>query len=168
MEIRTARLQLVPASALFVQELRRNRGRAERLIAASIPAGWPGPDLAGFLPIYAAGLEEDPTSIGFGIWLVIEMRTRMLVGDAGFIGRPSAQGVVELGYSIHPEHRDTGYATEAGAALIGWVLAQEGVLAVVAECERDNPASIRVLEKIGMSRTGTQDRLIRWEIRAGA
>ena len=84
---------------------------------------------------------------GWGAWLVF--RGEELVGDAGFHA-PPANGEVELGYAMRPEHRGLGYASEAAQALVEWALAQPGVERVVAEFERDNAASQRVLEKAGL------------------
>jgi RimJ/RimL family protein N-acetyltransferase len=61
---------------------------------------------------------------------------------------------IELGYGVHPDYRNRGYATEASRALIDWGLAQPSVERVVAKCDPDNSPSVRVLEKAGMKRHG--------------
>jgi RimJ/RimL family protein N-acetyltransferase len=85
----------------------------------------------------------------------------MVVGSAGFIAPPD-NGTIELGYGIHTDHRGAGYATEAAAALVRWGLARDGTSRVVARCADTNAASIRVLEKVGMRRTGAGDGTIAW------
>jgi 8-oxo-dGTP pyrophosphatase MutT (NUDIX family) len=92
-------------------------------------------------------IEELTDPEGFGVWLLF--RGEEVVGDAGFLGPPEG-GRVELGYSVLPDHRGKGYATEAARALVAWALGQPGVERVVADPELDNAASRRVLEKIGM------------------
>ncbi len=74
-----------------------------------------------------------------------------LIGACGFGRRPS--GAVELGYWIARRHWNQGFATEAGRALIA--------IAQALNLERleashfiDNPASGRVLEKLGFVATG--------------
>ncbi len=74
-----------------------------------------------------------------------------IVGSCGLARRPS--GAVELGYWIARAHRGKGFATEAGRALID--------IARTLKLPRlegshfvDNPASGRVLEKLGFLPTG--------------
>ncbi len=75
----------------------------------------------------------------------------VLVGACGLGRRPS--GAVELGYWIAREHWNRGFATEAGLALLDIA----GALALPrleASYFIDNPASGRVLEKLGFLPTG--------------
>ncbi len=87
---------------------------------------------------------------------------RKVVGSAGFLGRPNEHGEVELGYGIVEEHRDSGYATEAAAALVAWALEQPGVERIVARSELANDATTRVLEKLGLTRAGADEQVARW------
>jgi ribosomal-protein-alanine N-acetyltransferase len=162
MRLLTARLSLVACPAGFVEALERDRAGAGRLVGAVVPDGWPDPELAELLPRYAAGLRDDPSLLGFGIWLAVERAGHALVGSAGFMGRPAEDGSVKLGYGVQPAHRGQGYATESARALVDWALGQEGVRLVVADCERDNAPSIRVLEQVGMRRTGKRGTLVTW------
>ena len=74
-----------------------------------------------------------------------------LIGACGFGRRPS--GAVELGYWIARRHWNRGFATEAGHALID--IARTLKLAQLeASHFVDNPASGRVLEKLGFVATG--------------
>jgi ribosomal-protein-alanine N-acetyltransferase len=85
-----------------------------------------------------------------------------VVGSAGFLGSPTSKRTVELGYGVHSEHRNRGYATEAARALVAWALAQDGVVRVTARCRPANVASIGVLGKAGLEQTGEADGLTRW------
>ena len=87
----------------------------------------------------------------------------MVVGSAGFLGVPRKDRSVELGFGIQPKRRNLGYASEAARALVGWALEQSCVERVFARCEPTNRASIRVLEKIGMSRRGTSGQMLLWQ-----
>src|SRR5262245_2609495 len=49
-----------------------------------------------------------------------------------------------------------GYASEAAHALVDCALAQDGVDAVVAGCAPDNIASVRTLERLGFTPTGSE------------
>lgn len=74
-----------------------------------------------------------------------------LVGACG-LGR-RASGRVELGYWIARPHWGRGYATEAGRALID-IAATLGLGSLEASHFLDNPASGRVLDKLGFAPTG--------------
>jgi RimJ/RimL family protein N-acetyltransferase len=138
-----------------------DRGRAAGILGAALPDGWPDEELAGILPAYCDRLAAGPDTIGFGVWAVVRTDLRVVVGSAGFIGPPD-RGEVELGYGVHPDHRNAGYATEAAIALVGWAIGRDGVTRVIAECDEHNPASIRVLEKAGLRRAHVRAGTIRW------
>ncbi len=74
-----------------------------------------------------------------------------LIGACGFGRRPS--GAVELGYWIARPHWNRGFATEAGRALID-IARTLKLPQLEASHFVDNPASGRVLEKLGFAATG--------------
>ena len=120
--MKTVRLELRPLSAAAASALLDDRPTAARLIGASIPATWPQDDLLDVLPMQAAAGPEDER---FGIWLIIERATNAIVGDIGFLGPPD-HGIVELGFSVIPDQRRRGFATEATRALVAWALQRAG------------------------------------------
>ena len=75
----------------------------------------------------------------------------LIVGACGLGRRPS--GAVELGYWIGRQHWGKGFATEAGLALIDIARALK-LPRLEASHFLDNPASGRVLEKLGFKPTG--------------
>lgn len=154
MELRTARLRLV-ALGVALEEV------ADRFRVV-VPGRWPAPDLADFLPRYLADLATDPGLLGFGPWVLVA--DGEVVGDAGFLGRPDSRHTVELGYSIVPERRGRGLATEAAVALTAWAFDQSGVQRVIAACAPDNVPSMRVLEKVGFARIGERAGELLWEL----
>lgn len=74
-----------------------------------------------------------------------------LVGACGLGRRPS--GAVEMGYWIARPMWGRGFATEAGIALIGIARAL-GLSQIEGSHFIDNPASARVLDKLGFESTG--------------
>jgi RimJ/RimL family protein N-acetyltransferase len=75
----------------------------------------------------------------------------LLVGACGLARRPS--GAVELGYWIARPHWNRGYATEAAKQLVA-IAETLGIASLEAGHFLDNPASGRVLEKLGFTQTG--------------
>jgi [ribosomal protein S5]-alanine N-acetyltransferase len=155
----TERLELVACQPELADVLPHDRARAEEILEAGLPEGWPDEELLGLLPI------TGKTTLGYGIWVVVDPARGVVVGSAGFVGDPQ-DGKVELGYGIHPSYRGLGYATEASKALVAWALAREAVQAVVAECECSNVPSVRVLEKVGMERRGERGPRLLWSSRS--
>ena len=74
-----------------------------------------------------------------------------LVGSCGLIRKPS--GAIVLGYWIARDHWGRGYATEAGRQMIE-IARTIGLARLDASYFADNPASGRVLEKLGFVPTG--------------
>ncbi len=74
-----------------------------------------------------------------------------LVGAAGLARRPS--GTVELGYWIARPFWSRGFATEAAQAIVE-IARTLGLTALEGAYFIDNPASGRVLEKLGFADTG--------------
>lgn len=56
----------------------------------------------------------------------------------------------EVGYTLDRQHWGNGYATEALEALVEWLFTEHPVTRVFGMLHPDNPASARVLERVGM------------------
>ena len=101
---------------------------------------------------------EKQTVVTFG---VVHRESGALVGACGLILNLE-HSHAEMGYWIGKPHWGQGYATEAAQALLeyGWEL---GLHRVTARCFRGNPASGRVLQKIGMEYEGRlRDHAKKW------
>lgn len=88
----TARLELVPCSLSVATALHDDVEEGGHLLDARLPQDWPDSELAEFLPLYARLLREDPQLLGFGVWLLIERESRIVVGSAGFQGPRAPRG----------------------------------------------------------------------------
>jgi RimJ/RimL family protein N-acetyltransferase len=94
--------------------------------------------------------QDDPrTDYGFGIILKTENR---FIGACGIHGVSEVQA--SIGYILNRRYWSHGYATEAAKALVDYLFRELGVHRVFASCDPENHASIRVLEKVGMSLEG--------------
>jgi RimJ/RimL family protein N-acetyltransferase len=67
----------------------------------------------------------------------------------------------EIGYGVRSDARGIGYATEALAAVAGWVLTEGGMQRAWLTVNTDNVASARVAEKAGFRREGILRRAAR-------
>ncbi len=77
-----------------------------------------------------------------------------IIGWCGLDG--TAGDRLHLFYSIAPERRGRGYATQAARALLEYAFRTAEVPFVNGGCYRDNRASYRVMEKAGMRRAGEE------------
>lgn len=153
----TTRLKLVPASLAHVRAEIGDRARFEELLQAQVPENWPPESAADALPLFLSWLEASPSRVGWFGWysLLAESSGALptLVGCGGFLGPPS-DGEVQMGYSLLPQFQRRGIATEMVAGLVGWAFNQAEVTCIAAETESENPASVRVLTKIGFASRG--------------
>ncbi len=73
-----------------------------------------------------------------------------IVGDVGGGIKPGG-GVFEIGYFFRPEFRGAGYASEAAGALVDHAIEHHAIHRIEALLSVLNPASMRVLESVGMT-----------------
>jgi len=153
----TERLQLAPFRPEAISALLAGDAMTlTRLTGFEFPLPLrPPPLMEELLPQVHDRLETDPTSLGWWTWLAAERATQRVTGALGFGGPPDAEGAVMIGYATYPGATRKGYASEATQALVGWALAQPGVLRVCATIPPDNLAARRVAEKVGMRVAGT-------------
>jgi RimJ/RimL family protein N-acetyltransferase len=149
-ELKTDRLVLRPLrlqDAAAIAALTSDPGVAR--MTAGIPC--PNPEIA------AEGwilLREARAPLGVEHNLAIELPGQGLIGVIGAFRRPGeTRAGWEIGYWIGRPFWGLGYATEAGAAFIAHLRAQ-GLTPLFASHFADNPASGRVLTKLGFIATG--------------
>jgi RimJ/RimL family protein N-acetyltransferase len=157
--ISTPRLELMPATRDLIQAELRAPEELGRLLAAEVPESWP-PELydKAAAEYTIARLGEGPEQAGWWLHYIVlkstQSRRRMLIGSSGFRGPPTADGIVEIGYSVLTDFRRQGYATEAAQGLIAHAFAHPEVALVIAETLPDLFSSIGVLRKIGFRYVG--------------
>lgn len=89
---------------------------------------------------------------GYTLWMWREAASGELIGQVGLQpAEVEGEAVVEVGWSIAPERWGEGLATDTGAASIDWGFEQIGLDEIVSFAMLENGASIRVMEKLGMS-----------------
>ncbi len=85
--------------------------------------------------------------------LAIERKSdgRML-GDIAFVVKGADAQQAELGLTLARAEQGQGYGTEAVRRLLDYLLCELKLHRVFANCDVENPAAFRVLERIGMRR----------------
>ena len=90
-------------------------------------------------------------------WLLCLKGTDTPIGSIGVdLG---TEGKAMFGYVLAKKFWGHGFTAEALKHLVDWSLAQPAIFRAWAFCDGENPASVRVMEKAGMTREGI---LRRW------
>lgn len=152
MTIQTKRLELIPLTArqlaLWAEELpalEKELGityEAEPLVGAFLDIVWGQVTMT---------QQDEDNYLYHTFWLLVRGEDRVVVGSADFKAPPNERGEVEIGYGLGKQHEGHGYMTEAVNAMCAWARQQPEVSGVIAETERDNPASQRLLERCGFA-----------------
>ena len=164
--LRTPRLSLEPITLEMVEAVfEGDRAKLEAIAKATIPEAWPGRALVE--RAFSASLDAiraDPATRLWGDRLVITTSAeRLLVGSVIFHGRPT-NGVAEVGYGVEETWQRQGIASEATRMCVEWALAEDGIVAVTATTPPWHTASIRVLERSGLVKTGSEEHEILGEV----
>ena len=87
-------------------------------------------------------------------WRVVPKDVEQVIGLIGFIRWEREAAVAEIGFGIVQAMWGRGYMTETCRAVVDYGFEDMGLVRVEARCQVTNPASARVLEKVGMRREG--------------
>jgi RimJ/RimL family protein N-acetyltransferase len=133
--------------------------RARELVDYTVPADVPDAAAAEVLEIRRRQLAADPARAPWSVRAMVRRAGRVMVGFVNFHGPPGVNDIeapdaAELGWTVFPEHRRQGYATEAAHRLMDWARAEHGVRRFIASTTPGNASSLRVHEKLGFQRTG--------------
>ena len=155
-ETRTQRLRLVAGTPEIAAAELGDRGRFGHLLRADVPPEWPPDTLRDALPLFLDLHRAHPGWAGWLGWYAIAMLESrpILCGSVGFKGPPGDAGMVEIGYSLLPDYRGAGLASEMVAGLVEWAFRHSTVASIEAETAPDNLPSIRVLERNGFEPVG--------------
>jgi RimJ/RimL family protein N-acetyltransferase len=95
---------------------------------------------------------------GVGCWIAIERAGDAIVGYVGLsvpTFLPEILPALEVGWRFHPDVWGRGYATEGAGAALDQAFTTLGLDGVCSIPQTDNPASVRVAERLGMWREKT-------------
>jgi RimJ/RimL family protein N-acetyltransferase len=112
----------------------------------------------GFLEMFLSWQAAEPRH-RFQLAIILA-ETGELIGNAGIRCARPGDREAELGYELSPAHWGYGYATEAAAALLEFGFRELALERVTANCNAENAASARVLEKLGFQLVECQERAI--------
>ncbi len=99
------------------------------------------------------------------LWTIIFKEENRMVGDICFVGEPDKEGEVEIGYGTSSEFRNRGFMTEAVKGMVSWAKKQSCIKSIVADTEKTNISSFKVLEKNSFKKYGETETLFKWRLR---
>jgi RimJ/RimL family protein N-acetyltransferase len=114
---------------------------------------------AALSPGELARLHQPP----YGDRAIVELGSGRVIGSVGLVPSllPLRRGELALGgrcwpevglfWALLPSARGRGYATEAARVVADWALQHLDLERIVATTERENLASVRVMERLGMT-----------------
>lgn len=91
---------------------------------------------------------------GYGRWACIEKNSGEWIG---FCGLRKEEDEVDIGFRFHRRYWGKGYATESAQACLDHGFRELQLASIIGRASIENTASIRVLEKLGMSYEGDGD-----------
>lgn len=119
-------------------------------MTATVPHPYPVLSAEGWILMVSASRAR-----GDNFPFAVTTRSEGLIGSCG-VKRREVSGVIawELGYWIGRPYWGEGYASEAARGLMEWARAELAAGVFTAGHYADNPASGRVLQRVGFARTG--------------
>ena len=163
----TARLELRAGNREIYGIPFDDRDALARALGVNVPDNWPVEHYDADPLVWSLQkLDEDPSSEPWLLRYFIELETNTLAGFGGG-GGLSNDGSWTIGYSVLPQFRRRGYASEALAALVEAAFEHPEVERIIGETYPELVASIGVMEKNGFAFVGPGDgdRVIRYERR---
>lgn len=130
----------------------------------AVMAFYPAPRTREESAAWIAGQRDRYARDGHGLWLV-ETHDGAFLGDCGITWQ-SYNGIAvrEVGYHIRTDQQGRGFATEAVRACVDLARREFAPLLLTAIVHPENTASLRVAEKVGMTRIA-EDRAHPWIVR---
>lgn len=101
-------------------------------------------------------IEAAPADAEWITRLIVDPAAELAVGRAGYHGPPDAAGMIEVGYSVDPDHRRKGYARAALVILLDTARALPTVRTVRATITPDNAPSRSLVDQYGFIEVGEQ------------
>ena len=106
------------------------------------------------------------TERGWGLWAVELLKTNEFIGFIGLsvpkVDLPFSP-CVEIAWRLKRSAWGNGYATEAAKAIVKYAFETEKIHRLIATCQPENNASVRVCEKLAMRLEGTFRKCIHYK-----
>ena len=163
--LETKKLKLIPLDDYNLRLLVEDRQKMERNLGVKInDTELEESEIISLRTSLQKVIENKEDYLWYTNWVIVLKKENKIIEGLCFKGCPDEKGRVEIGYGMQDEYRCKGYATEAVKELINWTFNFKIVTEIIAETEKDNLPSHRVLEKIGMEKYEEKEKMFWWRI----
>ena len=163
--LETKRLLLVPMTRECLSAV-DDAAAIARVTRAHVPDSWPVEHYdQDVLDFTRKALDADPETEFVIRYMVLREPLRTVIGMFG-VSEPTDDGRLVIGYSVLPEHRRQGFASEALAAVVAWGFRDPRVMVISGDTYPELTASIKTMESCGFTFAGAGegDGVIRYEL----
>jgi [ribosomal protein S5]-alanine N-acetyltransferase len=159
--IQTDRLDLILMTPAFWEAaVSGDQSKAAQILGVPVPADfWP---VSHYIPARLAQVRRNPALLPWLGRAMVLRASSAMVGSIAFHMspepepvRPLGPGGVEFGYTVFPQFRQQGYATEASLAMMIWAQ-QQGVMRFILSISPQNQPSLRIAAHFGFIKIGSQ------------
>jgi len=163
--LETEKLKLIPLDDYNLRLLVKDRRKMERNLGVKITdTELEESEIIALRTSLQKVIENKEDYLWYTNWVIVLKKENKIIGGLCFKGSPDQKGRVEIGYGMQEEYRCKGYTTEAIKELINWAFSFNNVTEIIAETEKDNLPSHRVLEKVGMQKYEENEKMFWWRI----
>lgn len=156
--LQTARLVLRPFVLADAPRVKELAGAREIADTTSMPHPYPDGAAEAWIATHAQAFAE-----GKGLALAVALKNDLLIGCVSLNGISSQHQHAEIDYWIGNDYWGKGYCTEAAFEIVRFGFERLGLHRIFGHCLRRNPASARVMQKIGMTYEGCmRQHVLRW------
>jgi RimJ/RimL family protein N-acetyltransferase len=144
--LETERLKLIACDKELLQVAIEGNDKLATYLGATVPANWT--EFGERALEYALRkLEHDESEKNWWTYFPILKEENALIGTGGYKGKPTAEGIIEIGYEISKDYRNKGLATEFTHALVLNAFSNDTVKLVIAHTLGEINGSTKVLAK---------------------
>ena len=169
MKIETENLILIPGNKNLLASAIQGNDFLSKALGYTVCSDWTEFGVAP-LAYTLKILTQNENENGWWTYFPIYTVDQKLIGSCGYKGRPTPDGMVEIGYEVCPEYRQKGLGTEIAKGLLTNAFNDDNVKIVIAHTLPMENASTNILRKLSFKKVDEivdpEDGLIwRWEIK---
>jgi len=164
-ELHTERLRLIPLIAKYLKLLiEHEKELANELSLSKLERIFDAELKQALNYRRSKVLEDEENYIWYTNWLIVLKEQNCAIGGIMLKGMPNDRQEVVIGYYTFPSFQGRGYMTETIITMRNWLHSQPNVQYIIADTEKDNIASHRVLEKAGATLYKETESLYFWKL----
>ncbi|WP_309249107.1 GNAT family N-acetyltransferase [Clostridium estertheticum] len=163
--LESERLKLLPLQAKYLALAVDNYGKMESKLGLSVSNTILDDEMKYAMKVRLRKvLEDNKNYLWLTNWAIVLKEENRIIGFIMIKGCPNENGEVIVGYGIEDIFRNRGYATEALQGLKKWIFKNPKAIYIIADTEKDNIESHKVLKNVGAIKYKEDEELIWWKI----